>query len=156
MSLLSTLSVYTTQAIKTLSLNICTMHNLNIVPMHGYQIFIVHSMIFFSEGQFSFFLTYLRIFTDQVKKKVWNCYEYSVYVRRTSWNVSFFVRSCKFTVQIFSIYLLWNVGQKKCGILYKIHSKHTIADRGNLFTLRKLTFVWKMSGAFWFSVWKHS
>lgn len=158
MSLLSTLSVYTThQAIKTLSLIVCTMHNLNIVPMHGYQIFIVHSMIFFLWRAVLFFLNLSSDFhRSSEKKKVWNCYEYSVYVRRTSWNVSFFVRSCKFTVQIFSIYLLWNVGQKKCGILYKIHKKHTIADRGNLFTLRKLTFVWKMSGAFWFSVWKHS
>lgn len=84
-------------------------------------------------------------------KFVWKCA-----VQRTSWNVSFFVSSCKFTVEIFSIYLLWYVGQKKWRILYKIHLKHTIADWGNLFTLRKLTFVWKISGAFWFSVWKHS
>lgn len=70
MSLLSTLSFYTThQAIKTLSLIICTIHNLNNVPMHGYQIFIVHTMIFFLWRAVLFFKLIFGFSQMKVNKK---------------------------------------------------------------------------------------
>lgn len=136
MSLLSTLSVYTThQAIKTLSLIVCTMHNLNIVPMHGYQIFIVHSMIFFLWRAVLFFLNLSSDFHRSSEKKKFEIVMNIAYMCEGLPEMCHFLWDLASLLSRFLVFIFCEMLDRKSAEFYIKYTKSILSRTEEIFSL---------------------